>query len=189
MAREEMDLRGPRGVLAAAQPADEVEDEVLPGGQAFDPLMLKGVRAYWRNASFARLDDAAIDALVERCGAQTSFGTAADLHHMGGTFSRIDEDATPFPNRAAQYLLNLYGFWPHAADDSACIAWVKDTSDAMRPFALDGHYVNFLGADESEPRQKALAAYGAAKLARLTEIKRRYDPENLFRINHNIPPA
>lgn len=155
---------------------------------AFDAAMPKGVRAYWRNASFDRFDGPMIDTLVEHCGAQ-HFGTAADLHHMGGAFGRVAEEATAFPNRAAQFWLNIYGFWPDPADDAARVAWVKGFSDAMRPQAMAGQYVNFLGHDEADAHRKALAVYGPAKFARLAELKRRYDPENLFRINHNIPPA
>ncbi len=156
---------------------------------AYDEAMPKGVRAYWRNASFDRLDDAMIDTLVAHCGAQTWVGTAADIHHLGAAFGRVAEDATAFPNRAAKFWLNVYGFWPDPADDGARTTWVKGFSDAMRPHAMAGQYVNFLGHDDADARGKALAAYGPAKLARLTEVKRRYDPDNLFRINHNIPPT
>jgi len=155
----------------------------------FDAAMPKGVRAYWRNASFDRCDGPMIDTLVEQCGAQGWVGTAADLHHMGGAFGRVAEDATAFPNRSAQYWLNIYGFWADPSDDAARIAWVKGLSDAMRPHAMAGQYVNFLGHDDTDAYDKALAAYGPAKLARLMDVKRRYDPTNLFRINHNIPPA
>jgi FAD/FMN-containing dehydrogenase len=155
---------------------------------AFDGAMPKGSRAYWRNAWLGGLDDATIDAIVEGCGAQAWVGTAADLHHMGGAFGRVPEDATAFPSRAAAYWLNIYGFWADAADDAARTAWVKGFSDALRPHALAGEYVNFLGHDEGDPRAKALAVYGPAKLERLVAVKRRYDPDNLFRINHNIPP-
>lgn len=155
---------------------------------AFDAAMPKGVRAYWRNASFDRFDGPMIDTLVEHCGAQ-HFGTAADLHHMGGAFGRVAEEATAFPNRAAQFWLNIYGFWPDPADDAARVAWVKGFSDAIRPQAMAGQYVNFLGHDDGDAHREALAAYGPAKFARLAELKRRYDPANLFRINHNIPPA
>ena len=155
---------------------------------AFDAILPNGVRAYWRNASFAGLDDGLIDALVEHLGAQTWFGTAADLHHMGGAFGRVAEDETAFPNRAAQYWLNVYGFWDDPADDAHRTEWVKRTSDAVRPHAMVGQYVNFLGHDEGDAFGKALAVYGAAKLDRLMAVKQRYDPENLFRINHNIPP-
>ena len=176
---------------AACQPDSAVLDPVhwTAFQSAFDSAMPDGVRAYWRNASFSRLDDAALDTLVAHCGAQARVGTAADLHHMGGAFGRVAEDATPFPNRSAQYWLNIYGFWPSAAEDAANTAWVKSFSDAMQPHAMDGQYVNFLGHDGGDGYRKALAAYGPAKLERLVAVKRRYDPENLFRINHNIPPS
>ena len=156
---------------------------------AFDSMVPNGVRAYWRNASFDRFDRQMIAAIVEHCGAQTWYGTAADLHLMAGAYGRVAEDETAFPNRSAQYWLNVYGFWPDASDDEAMIAWVKGCSDAMSRYAIAGQYVNFLGRDDIEPGQKALTAYGPEKLKRLMALKRRYDPENLFRINHNIPPT
>jgi FAD/FMN-containing dehydrogenase len=155
----------------------------------FDTAMPKGVRAYWRNAYFDRFDGPMIDTLIEHCGAQTWVGTAADLHHMGGAFGRVPENATAFPNRSAQFWLNIYGFWPDAREDAARVAWVKGFSDAMQPHAVTGQYINFLGHEDTDAHGKALAAYGPVKLDRLTEIKRRYDPTNLFRINHNIAPG
>jgi FAD/FMN-containing dehydrogenase len=156
---------------------------------AFDTAMPKGVRAYWRNASFGRFDGPMIDTLVEHCGAQTWVGTAADLHHLGGAFGRVPEDATAFPNRSAQFWLNVYGFWPDAGDDAARITWVKGFSDAMQPHAMAGQYINFMGHDDADAQRKALAVYGPEKLRRLMSVKRRYDPGNVFRINHNIPPT
>ena len=178
--------------LRAACPADtEVLDPTtwVAYQSSFDAAMPRGSRAYWRNASFDRFDRALIDTVVEHCAAQTRVGTAADIHHMGGAFGRMPDDATAYPSRAGHYLLNIYGFWPDAADDEACVGWVKDFSVAVRPHAIEGQYVNFLGQDEEDPRRKALAAYGPAKLARLSDVKRKYDPTNLLRINHNIPPA
>jgi len=155
---------------------------------AFDAALPKGSRAYWRNASFDGLDGAIIDEIVEWCGAQT-YGTAVDLHHMGGAFGRVPEDATAYPSRGAEYLLNIYGFWTDPGEDEQRIAWVKGFSTAMDRHAMVGQYVNFLGHDEADPRAKALAAYGPAKYERLVAVKRTYDPENLFRINHNIVPT
>jgi FAD/FMN-containing dehydrogenase len=156
---------------------------------AFDAAMPDGVRAYWRNAWFERLDDPLMDALAAGCGAQSWVGTAADLHHMGGAFGRVAEEATAFPDRSAGFWLNIYGFWRDAADDGARVAWVKGLSDDLRPLAMDTQYVNFLGHDDADPLAKALAVYGPRKLERLRAVKRRYDPENLFRVNHNIPPS
>ena len=158
---------------------------------AFDAILPKGVRAYWKNASFDHLDTAMIETIVENTGAQTWFGTAADLHHMEGAYGRVSEQATPFPNRSARYWLNIYGFWPQAEDDPARIAWVRGFADAMGPYAMAGQYVNFLGHEEpsGDSRQKARMAYGPEKLDRLAALKQRYDPGNFFRINHNIPPG
>jgi FAD/FMN-containing dehydrogenase len=180
------------GRLQAACPPDvAVTDPTrwITFQSAFDTAMPKGVRAYWRNAWFERMDGQVIDSLVEGCGAQSWFGTAADLHHMGGAFGRVPEDATAFPDRSAGFWLNIYGFWPDAADDPARTAWVKGFSDAVRPHAMATQYVNFLGHDDESVVRKALSVYGPAKLARLVSLKRRYDPENLFRVNHNIPPT
>jgi len=177
--------------LRAAIPPDlELFDPTtwLTFQTAFDAILPNGVRAYWRNASFGALDDRLIDVLVEQLGAQTWFGTAADLHHMGGAFGRVPDADTAFPNRAAQYWLNVYGFWADPVDDAERTAWIRRTSDAVRPHALVGQYVNFLGADRGDAYSQALAAYGEAKLGRLMALKRRYDPDNVFRINHNIPP-
>jgi hypothetical protein len=129
-----------------------------------------------------------IETIVDHAARQV-FGTAADIHHMGGAFGRVAEADTAFPNRGAEYWLNVYGFWADAANDARNVGWVKGFSDAMVPHAMAGQYVNFLGADDSDPAQKALAAYGPTKLERLAALKRRYDPENLFRLNHNIPPS
>jgi FAD/FMN-containing dehydrogenase len=155
---------------------------------AFDGALPKGVRAYWRNASFDRLDADMIGSLIEHCGAQT-YGTAADLHHMGGAYGRVAAADTAFPNRSAGFWLNIYGFWADPTEDQNGITWVKDFSDAMQPHAMTGQYVNFMGHDEGDPRQKALTAYGPETYGRLAELKRRYDPGNLLRVNHNIPPA
>ncbi len=153
-----------------------------------DGLFPKGSRAYWKNAAFDRLDTAMIRAIVEHAGVLTWHGTAADIHHMGGAFGRVDEDTTPFPNRGAGYWLNIYGFWAAAADDAARTAWVRGFHAAMAPHARAGEYVNFLGHDAEDAKSLATRAYGEAKFARLAAVKRRYDPENIFRLNHNIPP-
>jgi FAD/FMN-containing dehydrogenase len=85
----------------------------------------------------------------------------------------------------------VYGYWPDAADDDARTAFVKGFAADMAPHAAGAQYVNFLGHEgsESEARASALSVYGPEKLARLTALKRRYDPDNLFRLNHNIPPS
>jgi FAD/FMN-containing dehydrogenase len=155
----------------------------------FDAAMPKGSRAYWRNAWFERLDGPVLDAIAEHCAEQAWVGTAVDLHHMGGAFGRVAEDATAFPDRSAGYWLNIYGFWIDQDLDETRTAWVKDFSEAIGPLAMSTSYVNFMGQDDAPAASKALAVYGPDKLQRLREVKRTYDPNNVFRVNHNIPPA
>lgn len=179
--------------LRKAAPADidAIEPTRWPVWQtAADDVFPKGVRAYWKNTSFDRLDDEVIEVIVRRATEQTWRGTGFDLHHLAGAYGRVPEGATPFPNRAARFWLNIYGFWSEATDDAPRVGFVRGFAADMEPVATGGQYVNFLAAESgSDPRALALAAYGPDKLNRLTAIKRQYDPENLFRLNHNIPPG
>jgi FAD/FMN-containing dehydrogenase len=179
---------------AAAPPDSEVLEPqrwVAWQSQA-DALFPKGLRAYWKNASLDDLDDGAIEAIVEHAARAPALGSGYDIHHMGGAVSRVAEDATAFPNRSARFWLNMYGVWSDPGDDERGRTWAKGAHAALEPFASAGQYVNFLGAESpggaADGRSQALAAYGPAKLARLVELKRRYDPDNVFRLNHNIPP-
>lgn len=199
-------------LLAAAPP-----DEQLVGPSpwtawqaAMDAAFPRGRRAYWKNTSFDRFDDEVIDVLVRRAAEQTWRGTAFDIHHMGGAVGRVPADATAFPDRGSRFWINIYGFWQDAADDERNIAFVRGFAADMERHSTGGQYVNFLGTEDprvpgpSNPGDDdgagdrataeraawdlALAVYGPDKLARLSELKRRYDPENLFRLNHNVPP-
>jgi FAD/FMN-containing dehydrogenase len=186
-----------------ARVVDGLRRATSPDGEAVDPttwtawqaqadgLFPKGARAYWKNTAFDQLDEATIDVIVRRGREQSWRGTGFDIHHMGGAFGRVPAAATPFPDRSSRYWLNIYGFWPDAADDAARIAFVRGFAADMEPHASGGQYVNFLGREGGrlDARAAALAVYGPEKLERLTAIKRRYDPENIFRLNHNIPPG
>jgi FAD/FMN-containing dehydrogenase len=179
--------------LRELAPPDEEELGDMPWVEwqsAFDFLFPRGVRAYWRNTSFDRLDDEVIDVLVRRGTEQTWIGTAFDVHHLGGAFGRVPEEATPFPNRASRFWLNIYGFWTDPADDADRIAFVRGMSADMEPFATGGHYINFQGAEPAghrgfDPR----TVFGPTKYQRLVDVKRRYDPENVFHVNSNIRPG
>ena len=104
---------------------------------------------------------------------------------MGGAMSRPAPGATAYAQREAKYLMNVHGRWEDAADDARCVAWARGLFQAAAPFSTGGVYVNFLTADETD---RVAAAYGP-NYARLAEVKRVYDPDNLFRVNWNIQPA
>ena len=99
---------------------------------------------------------------------------------------RLADDATAYPLRGADCVVNVVGTWTDPADSPAQIASVRDAWEALRPGAVTGSYVNFL-ADTG--RDVVEAAYGPRVYARLSQVKRTYDPDNVFRTNHNVAPA
>ncbi|MEX5258124.1 FAD-binding oxidoreductase [Kocuria arenosa] len=179
--------------LRAAAPPDEEEvgpTDWVQWQSAMDSLFPKGSRGYWKNVSFSRLDEEVIDVLVGFASEVTWSGTGIDIHHMEGAFGQMPEDATAFPNRSAKYWLNVYGFWQDAAEDERLSDFARRAYALMQPFAEHGQYVNFLGAEIGHDlTEAARQAYGPVTYDRLVALKNRYDPHNLFRLNHNIVPA
>lgn len=90
-------------------------------------------------------------------------------------------------DRSAPYLLGIESNWERPEDDAACVAWGREAYRRLEPFATGGEYVNFPGLYENN-EQMVRDTFGA-NLGRLQTLKRRYDPTNLFRLNHNIPPS
>jgi FAD/FMN-containing dehydrogenase len=176
----------------AAPPAIEATEPMSwPAWQcSSDAIFPKGSRGYWRNSSFDRLDPDVIAALIRRGTEQSWVGTGFDIHHLGGAFGRVPEDATPFPSRSARYWLNIYGFWAAEADDAARTAFIRSFGAEVEPLGSGGRYVNFLGEErDANAVREAQQVYGGSKLGRLANLKRDYDPQNLLRHNHNILPA
>ncbi|MFP5367880.1 MAG: BBE domain-containing protein, partial [Actinomycetes bacterium] len=171
------------------------EEEVGPTSwldwqSAMDSVFPKGSRGYWKNVSFSRLDEDAVDVLLGFASELAWEGTGIDIHHMEGAFGRVPDDATAFPNRSARYWLNVYGFWRDPSEDERLTAFARRAHRLMQPLAEHGEYVNFLGAEAGlEQGEAARTAYGPEKYRRLVALKDRYDPQNLFRLNHNIPPT
>jgi len=179
--------------LRADAPPDEEEvgpTSWLDWQSAMDPVFPKGSRGYWKNVSFSRLDEEVADVIVGFASELAWQGTGIDIHHLEGAFGRVPEEATAFPNRSARYWLNVYGFWQDPAEDERLTAFARKAYAVMRPFAEQGEYVNFLGAELGiKQADAARSAYGQDKYQRLVALKDRYDPQNLLRLNHNIPPT
>lgn len=153
--------------------------------QAFDPLLAPGARNYWKSHNFATLDDGLIDVLSSYLQTLPSPHCEIFVASLGGAISRQAADATAYGNRDARFLMNVHGRWEEQAEDDRCIRWSRDLFNAAAPFASGGVYVNFMTADEGD---RVRAAFGP-NYARLAEVKRTYDPGNVFRLNHNIAPA
>jgi FAD/FMN-containing dehydrogenase len=151
----------------------------------FDPFVPHGWHRYWKSVELPSLTDEAIDTLVERAPAFTSPKSYCIVFQLGGALSRVADD-TAYSQRDAAYNVNVNAVWtPEDADGERHIAWARDFFDAVQPHARGRVYVNFLGEEGPE---RVRAAYGAEKYERLVEVKRTYDPTNVFRLNQNIEP-
>jgi FAD/FMN-containing dehydrogenase len=153
--------------------------------QAFDPLLTAGARNYWKSHNLMSLEDGLIDRIVDTVARFPTPHCEIFIAALGGATTIPTPTATAYPHRDTQFVMNLHGRWEDPADDAKTIAWTRDAFEAVAPFASGSVYVNFMTADETE---RVGAAYGPNH-ARLAQIKRKYDPENLFRMNQNIRPA
>ncbi|MDH4609832.1 FAD-binding oxidoreductase [Pseudomonas sp. BN102] len=153
--------------------------------QAFDPLLTKGARNYWKSHNFSRLSDGAIDAIIEYAGKLPSPQCEIFVGTIGGQTARVAPEAMAYSSRDANYVINVHGRWESAAEDERCIAWAREFFAKSQPFASAGAYINFLTQDETD---RVAFAYGAT-YNRLVELKKKYDPMNFFRMNQNIKPV
>ena len=152
--------------------------------QAFDPLLTPGVRNYWKSHNFVELSDGAIDVAVNYVGRLPSPHCEIFFGLIGGATTRPAPEATAYSHRNAIWVCNVHGRWETAAEDAKCIEWARSFFRDAAPFATGGVYVNFITDDESD---RIKAAYGPG-YDRLAEVKQKYDPQNLFRVNQNIRP-
>ncbi len=153
--------------------------------QAFDPLLAKGARNYWKSHNFVHISDSVIDAIVEYAARLPSPHCEIFIGTIGGQTTRIMPEAMAYSSRDANYVLNVHGRWETAAEDEHCIAWAREFFAKSQPFASSGAYINFLTQEETD---RIAFAYGAT-WNRLVELKSKYDPTNLFRMNQNIRPV
>ncbi len=131
------------------------------------------------------LSDAALDAALDAMKHASSPYSLFHLRGLGGALARVPEDATAFAHRRRRYFVSIIGLWLDAAEDaSRHEAWTESLWETIRPEG-QGVYVNFL---QNEGPDRVRDAYPPATYARLAEIKHRYDPDNLFRFNQNVPP-
>jgi FAD/FMN-containing dehydrogenase len=144
-----------------------------------------GLKNYWKSSNVAELSDEAIDTMVSFMGEAPSMAPAVIIDQFGGAVARVPDDATAFGHREAEYDLVIAAIWSEDAEQEAHIDWAKRFWEAMQPHSTDSVYVNYL-SEEGEERVRN--AYGEEHFARLVELKRKYDPDNVFRNNQNIRP-
>jgi FAD/FMN-containing dehydrogenase len=153
----------------------------------FDGGFPRGALNYWKSNFLASLKDAAIEAMIDRFAAAPSPMSALLLEHFHGAATRVGPSDTAFPHRATGYNFLAVGEWQDAADTAANVAWTREAYAAMAPHYASGRYVNYLNADEVGETSAVSAAFGPNWM-RLREVKRRYDPDNVFHLNQNITP-
>lgn len=139
---------------------------------------------YSKAQYFDGLPDAAIDTIVTHTEDLPGPMTVVYLEPMGGAIGRVEPSATAFPHRDAAYSVHILPGWSDPDRDGELVDRAREFHDALDPYATGGVYVNLLGRDEAD---RIGAAYGR-NYDRLVEIKREWDPENLFSSNRNIDP-
>jgi FAD/FMN-containing dehydrogenase len=153
---------------------------------AFDALAPKGLQWYWKADFFTEITDEAI-ALHKRYGeAIPTQDSTAHLYPISGAVTRVPEDATAFAYRDGGWAGVIVGVDPDHGNLPRITEWTRRYWKELHPTSAGGAYVNFMMEDEGKDRIKA--SY-RGNYDRLTQIKKRYDPDNLFHINQNIPPA
>jgi FAD/FMN-containing dehydrogenase len=150
-----------------------------------DEEMAWGKRFYMKGGFLAELSDAAMDAAIETVEDAPSPGATITLWAHGGAISRVPDDAMAFTGRDAAFWLGVESEWDDPGADVDHVTWTRATTAALEPFTAAGHYVNDM-SDLEEGLARRI--YGPAKYDRLVELKRRYDPDNVFRLNQNISP-
>jgi FAD/FMN-containing dehydrogenase len=153
----------------------------------FDAGFPRGALNYWKSNFLAALPDAAIDTMIDRLRAAPSPMSALLLEHFHGAATRVPPTETAFPHRAQGYNFLAVGEWMDAAATAANVAWTRETYAAMAPHFTAGRYANYLNADEVGDGGAVSAAFGP-NWKRLLEVKRKYDPDNVFHLNQNIRP-
>jgi FAD/FMN-containing dehydrogenase len=166
--------------------ADMVQRVPYPvNNTGVDWLFSPGTLNYWKSAFFTELTDAAIAILIEAFERAPTELCALVIEEFHGAATRIDPTATAYPHRQPGHNLLLISQWTDPADTDQCIGWARTTFEALEPHMADRSYTNYLPADEHD---RVRQAYGV-NYDRLVDLKRRYDPDNLFRLNQNIDLA
>jgi FAD/FMN-containing dehydrogenase len=183
---------GERAIAAIRSFATPIAGEVGPLPYAALQGMLdagfpSGLQVHWRSEFMNAISDTFIESAVSAFERVPSPLSAMLLEHFGGAVSRVSRDATAFDQRDSEYNFVIVSRWTEPGDRDRNVAWARETSDMAAGFTNGRVYVNYIGAGESPDRVRA--AFGPEKFARLSAIKKKYDPTNMFRMNQNIPPA
>jgi FAD/FMN-containing dehydrogenase len=159
----------------------------FPALQAlFDPLMPKGLQWYWKGDFVKELTDEAIETHIKYHMQSPSGLSLTHLYPIEGAVHKVKAGDTAWSTRDARWSMVIAAIDPSPSKAKDLKTWGRAYWEAVHPYNLGGGYVNFMMDDENDGRVQA--TYGA-NFKRLSEIKKKYDPKNLFRVNQNIRPA
>ncbi|WCH95478.1 FAD-binding oxidoreductase [Streptomyces moderatus] len=144
-----------------------------------------GMRNYWSAEYLTSAPDAYLDAFCAGGDAMPPTGTIHVLFPQGGAIAAGPHEY-PVPYRDAPWAVHPFAIWEDPADDERCVSWVREVRAAAQPWSTGAVYLNFIG---DEGPERVVAGLGPENTRRLADLKRRYDPDNVFRFNHNIRPA
>ena len=154
--------------------------------QMLDPLWQAGAHNYFTSAMMDGLPDSAVDEIIARWAAKPTPQSEIHIHHAGGAMARVAQAESAFGQRTAPYLLNVIARSVDGVDFDSDATWARDARTALAAYGSDAMYVNFTGEAGAD---KVRASYPPQTYAKLVEVKKRYDPTNLFRLNQNIQPT
>ena len=152
---------------------------------AFDALVPPGLQHYWKANFVQELTDEAIEAHLVHGPKLPVVNSTVHIYPINGAVHQVQSDATAFAYRDANFATVIAGMWPDPADNEQNTQWVRDYYDATAPLSEEGGYVNFMADDD----QGRVQSNYKGNYDRLAQLKREYDPGNLFRFNQNIQPA
>jgi FAD/FMN-containing dehydrogenase len=190
------------GLAAYVGPVDQGESVFAPFRALADPYadMLRPMRypelyqgpepepqfATGSNFFGERIDEAGAEAILEELPKSTAMMKAVQMRVLGGAYGRVSNDATAFPHRDRDFFVNVAAMYLDGAETETHEAFVNGLAARLGKNGDSAGYVGFMGEEDEATLR---AAYPAGTWDRLRELKGRYDPDNLFRLNHNIPPA
>ena len=151
---------------------------------AFDPLMPPGLQNYWKADFFDDLNDEAIEAHLKYGPEIPTVNSAVHLYPVSGAAGRVGKNDSAWSYREARFTLVIAAVYPDPADTEKNVRWVRDYWEALHPHSAGGAYVNFM---MDEGQERIVASY-RDNYQRLVDVKKKYDPSNLFRMNQNISP-
>jgi FAD/FMN-containing dehydrogenase len=164
---------------------DAIQPMPFPQMQSLlDDAFPSGNQNYWKSTFLRQFSDEAIDVLVEHANSATSPLTVIVVEYYGGAASRVGESETAFAHRGAEFDIGILAQWVDPKESPQHIAWARGLFEALRPLS-SGYLLNFLGEEDDETIRSAFGP----NYKRLREVKKKYDPENFFRLNQNIEPA